>query len=304
MRPFDPGRRLFLSAMTLPALQGCASPLPSSTASATSPEARALLDVSAAAHGMAAFGAIRDLSLRYEGVWRPVVGSLQPVLVDSTFRARSEERLIPSRDLTGQAHAGPAGHKQVARRPGRGDQGSISVWYNDGVATEADRRAAAALVSDGYSLFLLGPLLLAGAWSGGKSMILDIAGSERLIQDGREYTCDILRARIAPGLGLSEGDQVALYIDRGEHLMRRARFTLNGLDSTRGAIAEVDTVAHVPRFGVRWPTRFHEHLLRPLSLPVHDWSLTGLDVNRGLEESEILGPVFTGKAQAPAAALG
>ena len=76
--------------------------------------------------------------------------------------------------------------------------------------------------------------------------------------DGRRHGCDVLRVRIAPGLGFSESDRLALFIDREEGLMRRVRFTLNGLDSTRGAVAEVDASGHVALRVVRWPTRFHE----------------------------------------------
>ena len=308
MRGFDTpdrgtGRRLVLAGLAAPVLQGCVSPLPLSTAPVTTAEAKTLLDASAAAHGLAAFMTIRDISISYAGVWRPVIGTLQPALVDRAFRGQSQERLILAEGLTGQAHAGPDGRKQVTRRTAVGGQGAVNVWYNGGAAAEAERIAAAALVSDGYALFLFGPLLAATSWMAGKSMVLDVMGTERLIRDGREYTCDLLRARITPGIGLSDSDQVVLYIDRDERLMRRARFTLNGLKSTRGAIAEVDTSAHVIRSGVRWPTRFHEHLLRPLSLPVHDWSLTGLDVDRGLVETEVTGPVFTGKALPPAASV-
>ena len=69
------------------------------------------------------------------------------------------------------------------------------------------------------------------------------------------------------------------------------------------AVAEVDTFDHAALHGVRWPTRFHERLLRPLPLTVHDWRLTGLDVNRGLEIAEVDGAAFAGKAAAPAAPL-
>jgi hypothetical protein len=85
--------------------------------------------------------------------------------------------------------------------------------------------------------------------------------------------------------------------------MRRARFSVEGLDSTRGAIAEVDTFGHIALFGVHWPTRFQERLLRPLPLPVHDWRMTGLDVNRGFAAADIDGSSFAGAAAAPAGAL-
>ena len=126
---------------------------------------------------------------------------------------------------------------------------------------------------------------------------------ERIVVDEREHTCDVLRVSVTPGLGFSERDQLALFIDRDERLMRRVRFTLNGLETTRGAVAEVDASEHITLHGVRWPTRFHERLLRPLPLAVHDWRLTGLDLNRSLSAAEISGPAFEGRAVAPAAAL-
>ena len=137
----------------------------------------------------------------------------------------------------------------------------------------------------------------------GRPVSLELAGVERVVLDGRAHECDVLRARVAPGLGFSDAEDLALFIDRGERLMRRVRFSLNGLDSTRGAVAEVDGFDHTALHGVRWPTRFHERLLRPLPLPVHDWRLEGLDVDRGLGLAEVGGAAFLGKAAPPAAAL-
>jgi hypothetical protein len=297
-------RRLLLASMALPALPllpGCAAPLPVSMTPATTPAARALLAESAAAHGLAALEALTDVNLRYVGEWRPLIGRLQPALADPGFRGGSEERLLLREGLIAQAHTGPSGRKQVVRRPGTsaGSPGDVRVWFNGEEARDDDRRHAAALVVDGYSLFLFGPMLLAQRWSAERSIVMELAGTERV----NEHDCDVLRVRLAPGLGFAASEQLALFIDRKERLMRRVRFTLDGLASTAGAIAEVETFDHVTLHGVRWPTRFYERLLRPLPLPVHDWRMTGLDVNRGLEAAEVSGPSFTGKALAPATAL-
>ncbi|SDD28358.1 hypothetical protein [Belnapia rosea] len=289
-----PSRRHALLAPL--ALAACANPLPEAAAPGHPSRAAALLAGSAEAHGLGTFRRIRDVSLRYEGEWPPVIGRLQPVLVDQGFRGGSEERLLPREGLVAQAHAGPAGSKQVVRRPG-----AVRVWFNGVESEDAERQAAAALVADGYLLFLLGPMLLAGGWPGREAPRLELAGEEEVEVGGIRRRCDLLRASMVPGLGASPAERLLLFIDREERLMRRVRFGLEGLRSTRGAVAEVDAWDHVTLGGVRWPRRFHERLLRPLPLPVHDWRLTGLDLDRGIAPREIEGPAFTGRAVAPAA---
>ena len=292
-------RRAVLAALAFPAVQGCAGPFPQPVAGSAA-AARALLDASAAAHGRAAFARVADISVGYAGQWRPLVNWLQPVLVDAGHRGRSEERLLLADRIVAQAHAGAQGRKQVVRQAARGGEGTVRVWYDGQETADPDRRHAAALVADGYSLFLLGPMLLAGAWAVERAAGLELAPRERVAQGGGLFDCDVVRVGLAPGLGLSAGDQLAVYLDVDTRLMRRVRFTLNGLDGTRGAVAEVDTLDHVPFAGVQWPTRFHEQLLRPVPLPVHDWQLMGLDLNRGFDAAMVSGPAFTGRAAYPA----
>ena len=294
-------RRTLLPSLALPVLAGCAAPIPRPMAGATSTAARTMLQASAEAHGMAALAGLADVSVSYAGQWRPLVGRLQPVLVDAGHRGGSQERLLLADRLVAQSHTGPAGRKQVVRRAAPGSPGSARVWFDEQESQDRDQLHAAALVADGYSLFLLGPMLLAGAWAAERAPAMDLADRERIAQDGQLYECDVLRMRLTPGLGLSDADLVVFYIDAQTRLMRRVRFTLDGLDGTRGAVAEVDTLDHVPYAGVQWPTRFHEQLLRPVPLPVHDWRLTGLDVNRGLQAGTVTGPAFTGRAADPAA---
>ena len=115
-----------------------------------------------------------------------------------------------------------------------------------------------------------------------------------------EHACDVLRIQLVPGFGHARVDQIALFIDRKFRLMRRVRLTLDGLESTKGAIAEVEMYDHQTLHGVRWPTRFYERLVRPVRMPVHDWDLTGLDINRGLRAADVDGPEFRGAAAARA----
>jgi hypothetical protein len=299
-------RRLLQASLALPllpALTACTAPLVPLNAASSAPDAQALLRASAAAHGVDALSRISDVSVRYTGHWHALVDKVQPALVDAGHRGGSEERLLLPEGLTAQEHTGPKGNKHVTRRTAAESQGDVHVWFNGEESNDTDARAAAALVVDGYDLFLLGPMLLATRWTRERSMVLATGGVERIRQGGHTHECDVLRVRLTPGLGFSEVDQLALYIDRDDHLMHRVRFSLNGLESTRGAIAEVDTFDHARLHDVEWPTRFHEQLLRPLPLPVHDWQLEGLDVNRGLSGADLSGREFTGKAVTPAATL-
>ena len=296
-------RRAFLSALTLPLLAACTPPLPPLGTGITDPTAHALLTASAAAHGSAALTSITDVNVRYAGHWRGLVGKLVPVLVDEGFRGGSEERLLLQAGLAAQDHTGPNGRKYVLRHAGPAGEGSVRVWFNGAEASDADRRNAAALVADGYSLFLLGPILLAGRWAAERSLTLASAQPDTITVGGQEHACDVLRVHMAPGIGLSPADDLAVFIGREDRLMHRVRFSLNGLDATQGAVAEVDTWGHVTLGGVRWPTRFHERLLRPLPLPVHDWQLDGLDLNRGLTPADIAGPSLAGWAARPATPL-
>ena len=288
-------------------LSACASsPWPDIAAGAGSSSARARLQESADAHGLAAWRGLRDINVSYRGGWRALAQQRQPVLVDAGYRAGSQERLLPGAGLLAQDHRGDAGHKQVLRRQaGRGGpggpggpgpaNGDVTVWLNGSVSTDRDVRDAAALVADGYSLFLAGPMALAG-FAGPVNW-----GPPETLHGRR---CDQLLLDLVPGLGFAAGDRLALFIDREPGLLRRLRVSLNGLRSTVGAVAEVDFFDHLGQHGVQWPRRFAERLGLPVpDLPVHDWRLTGLDVNRGYGPDALSGAQFGGAAAAPARPL-
>jgi len=293
-------RRRVLAALGAPALlalPGCAAPWPAvfePVDASGQAAAAALLAASAQAHGIGALRQLQDLSISYAGEWRGLINRLQPALVDERFRQASQERLLLREGLVAQAHRGTGGSKQVVRRSPAASPGDVRVWFNGEEALAADPRAAAALVVDGYSLFLLGPM-----WLADRAVPVALGGTETV----EGYACDIVYLRLAPGLGMAGSDRIALFIDRDDKLMRRVRFTLDGLGSTVGAVAEVETFDFIDMHGVRWPTRFFERIVKPFRLAVHDWRLTGLDVNRGLTALQLTGPSFTGAAVAPAAAL-
>jgi hypothetical protein len=270
------------------ALTGCAS-FPRPTVEATTPDARALLDASARAHGLEAYRKLRDINVAYDGKWFDFVTRVQPVLTDPQFRGSSEERLLPREDRIAQAHRGPRGTKQVLRA-GR----AASVWYNGTPDTNAEQRDASAIVADAYRFFLLGPLYLID-----RTTVLEVVG--RGTVEGRE--CDILSGRMRPGFGRASEDRIQLWIDREDKLTRRMWISIDGLASTQNVVAEFDLFDYVEHAGVRWPTRYFERLLRPLPIDVHQWRLTGLDVDRGYDAQAIAGPSFTGAASAPARPL-
>lgn len=290
-------RRTLLGAAALPWLAGCTTPLPLGRPSASDAAAAARMRESAEAHGLMAYRQLTDINIGYSGEWRPLVGRIQPEVVDEGFRGSSQERLMPRAGVVAQAYTGPRGRKQVSWRRGRGtpdDLGEASVWFNGTRSTDPAALQAAALVAEGYGLFLLGPL-----WLVDRGLPMETAGTERV--DGR--LCDVINLSLSPGLGMAVTDRVAVCIDRADSVTRRVRFTLEGFANTRGAVAEVDTFDHERRFGVLWPMRSFERIVHPIALPAHDWHVTGIDVNRGYSAQDLAGPVFGGMAAAPAKPL-
>jgi hypothetical protein len=290
-------RRWLLGAAALPLaplLGGCATPLPLNRPVREDAEAARRLLACAQVHGLDAYRNLRDISVAYDGQWRPLIDRVQPEVVDKGFRGPSEERLLPAQGVVAQAYTGPAGQKQVWWQRGSraGTDGRVEVWTNGQRRSEAGYLAASALVAEAYGLFLLGPL-----WLVGRSLPAAMAGTERV--HGR--LCDVVEVEMSPGLGLVSRDRVAVCIDRDDGICRRVRFTLEGYPGTRGAVAETDTFEHQRRFGVLWPMRSYEEVVHPIRLPAHDWHITGLDVNRGITPESLQGPRFTGTAAAPAA---
>ena len=284
-----PGLIRLLPIVFLLLLGGCMSRgIPQTVGSGEQSEARAVLQKSAEAHGLAAFRQIEDVSVSYAGEWYGLVSKVQPTLIDADFRQGSQERIIlQGRLLIAQRHLGPKGSKQVIR-----PAGDVQVFYTDVPADNRDVLAAAALVADGYRMFLTGPFYFLDS-----NLSLEMSEDENV--EGRP--CRTLIAVRRPGHGESIEDRYLLFIDRENHLLRRIRFTMEGLESTRGAIAEVDFFDHREIAGVTWPTRFYERLRKPIpGLPVHDWRLIGLDVNRGLNETDISEANFSVKAATPA----
>jgi hypothetical protein len=287
-----PVRCLLAALLMMAFVVGC-STIPPQVKTSTDADARALLDETQRAHGKAAFAAIRDISVAYDGEWFSLVTRLQPILTDTGFRKTSEERMVFGTQwgehVIAQRHRGAAGEKSVLRSGSK-----ASVWYNGSTESNGEKVAAAHLVLEAYQLFLYPAFYVE------RAQHLERTG--RASVNGRD--CDLLLAVLRPGLGASAEDRAVLYIDRQDKLVRRVRLTLEGLDSTKGAIVDVDHDRFVEIAGVQWPTHFYEALVRPFpGLPAHDFSLTGLDVNRGLTRADVAEGTFSPRASAPARAL-
>ncbi len=278
-------------------LSGCGSQvaqIPTTPAAAVNlpTDARALLAACLNAHGgRAAYARLHDVNVRFDSHWAALGPKLQPALSDTGYRQGSEERYLTggTQDgwLVGQLHRGPKGEKFVARTPG-----GISIWRNGTGDTNSEAKAAASLVTDAYSLFVFGPEFIARR--GAALQRLPDAGDV----DGT--ACDRLLAVLRPGFGLSMDDRAVLFIDHRTRVLRRVSFTLNALDSTRGAEVHVDLSDHQRLAGVLFPTRFYEHIDRPVNLDAHRWEMLGFDANRGYTAADIAGPVLKGKAADPA----
>jgi hypothetical protein len=294
---------LGIATPILPLAGGCRADLPRSSTVDTAAEATRLLLESAEAHGLAAFSSVRDVNVSYTGHWRRLVAKLQPELVDARFRGGSEERLLVQDGIIAQAHQGPGGTKQVVRTYPSKLPPEIQVWFNGQASQDRAKLDAAALVAEAYALFLLGPILLVTNQHPQRGIQASLAPPAAVKQAGQTHACNVVLVRMSPGLGNSMSDQLAIYLDKETHLMRRVRMTLNGLESTQGALVDIDTYDHRAIQHLVWPTTFHERLLRPAPLDVHAWHLTGLDINRGELPGDVANSVFRGAASAPAAPL-
>jgi len=89
--------------------------------------------------------------------------------------------------------------------------------------------------------------------------------------------CHLIAGRLSPGFGNSAEDHFIAWIGRDSSLMRRFQFTLNGLDSTRGADVDV-TFSDFRKAadGSVWPGNFVEYIQRPLLAKAHQWRMTSL----------------------------
>lgn len=207
----------------------------------------------------------REVEVAYAGEWTGIAKRVQPVLVDAEFRKASVETYETRSKVVKQLHRGPGGTKSVVRRPGE-----VEVCYNEETSATVGKEArdAAALVTDVYTA-----LLFRSSWLRATGRDLALLEAEEL--DGEQ--CDRVQGRLTPGFGFSGEDRFIAWIGRESGWMRRLQFTINGLESTRGADVEVRLLEHWKAAdGSVWPGRFVESVERPLHVKAHEWWMTGL----------------------------
>lgn len=250
---------LFSSCSTLPR--------PGAEAGPTSPgDATALLRQSARAHGDPWMNYQR-VDTAYAGEWSAIATRLQPVLTDPGFRKDSVETYRPRQQSVRQLHTGPDGTKEV-RRTGR----KIEVLNNRTRAGgDSEFLDAAALVADAYTGFLFG-----SSW-------LSVNGRELRVLQPRELdgeSCQLVAGSLAPGFGAAAGDDFIAWIGTESRLLKRLQFSLNGLDSTRGADVDVVFSEHWKAAdGSVWAGRFVEHIQRPVKAKAHEWRIMTLSLD-------------------------
>lgn len=249
------------------------------------PDALALLAAAIEAQGGDLVAEVEDVSVSYRGEWGRAIRRIQKGLVDHEFRKASQERLLLPSGLLVQVHEGPGGTKTVYR-----SRDEVRVFYNGERDTDPTRESYAALVADAYRLFLLGPSYF--RWAAG-----EVRWDTPVTESGRTY--DRLHFRLKPGLGLSQQDYARLWLDRETRRHYRVELTLEGTESTQGAVVDVTFSDFREIDGYWWPTYFLERVRSPLKIFAHEWHLTGLDLGRGYTAKDLEGPVLKGSAAAP-----
>ncbi len=281
---------LFSTCLTI---VGCASvrfpPDPPSAAFADGLSGDAIFARTLAAHG----GDLRqypgDINLSTDGQWFALIQKIQPVVTDSGFRIRSEERYRPRDGLYAVNHTGPEGNKHVVR-----SRDGLTVSYNGVRETDPVKLRATAMTNDAFRMFHFGP-----------SFFIDRVDTWVRLTDANEMSRNYYRLRttVRPGFGDSKEDEVVLWIDRETARLFRIHMSLNGFETTVGAHVDTTFLEYRDIAGYLLPVRFHERVRGPLRIDAHTWWTTGVDTDRGWRDEDVDGTTFGGTAAVPAAVV-
>jgi len=232
---------------------------------------------------------LKDLNVALSGNWRRMITRIQPLVTDYRYRVASEERLIVNEKIYSAYYTGPDGNKMVIRTPD-----SVRVFYNDEESFEQDVLDSTAMTADAFFFFLLGPIAL-------KDNQNPYIRLDDIEENGKEYYR--LYTELTPGFGLSERDEMIIWIDKETDRTFRVNFTLEGYPSTKGAHADVTFLEFADIDGYLLPTNYHERVLGPINIHAHSWTLSGIDANRGISLGELNGAQWSGAAAEPAKIL-
>ena len=291
MRPLRVIAGLLVCSLAL--LAGCASvrfpPDPPAAAFKDGLSGDAVFARTLAAHGGDLRAYPGDINLSTDGRWFALIQKIQPVVTDSGFRIRSEERYRPRDGLYAVTHAGPDGSKHVVR-----SREGLVVSYNGVRETDPVKLRATAMTNDAFRMFHFGP-----------SFFLDRASSWTRLADAREKGRAYyrLRASVRPGFGETEADDVVLWIDRDTARLFRIHMSLNGFETTVGAHVDTTFLEYRDVAGYLLPVRFHERVRGPLRIDAHTWWTTGVDTDRGWRDEDVGGTAFGGAAAMPARSI-
>lgn len=278
---------LFLMLVTT----GCAQISPQFELSVTAGDGKKAQDLFKATflkHGGGNLASLQDVNVAIDGDWYFLITQIQPDVTDDSFRQQSEERIIVSPGNYNYAafYRGEAGTKRVFR-----SENETRIAYNGVTISDAYKESAAALTSDAFYLFALGPLAL-----GHK-----VARWRRLVDgefEGKYYYR--INGQLSPGIGESNQDFITLWIDKKTELTFRVHITLDGFESTRGAHVDTSFLNYTEMEGFTLPTHFFERVVGPIKIDAHEWWYTGIDINRGLISEDISIEAWSDTAARPA----
>lgn len=229
---------------------------------AVSSDARAIL-ASSAKNAGDPWKRYSKVEVGYAGEWTNAAAKIQPVIVDRDFRKESVETFFTRSGLVEQIHTGPGGTKVV-----RSSDGQTEVSYHGKPNGDPEKLEAAAMVADAYKLFTFG-----SSWLNAQATNLEVVGKEKLA--GEE--CMLIQGEVSPGFGMSDLDWFIAWIGSDSKLLRRVQFTIEGVETTRGADVSVDFSGFkTASDGSVWPTHFLENVERPIHIKAHEWDMLSL----------------------------
>lgn len=230
--------------------------------------AKELLEACSLAHFPNGMPASVTVALR--GEWSVIAHALQPELCDRHWRGPSWQHYDLVAGTTHQRYDNEKGIKEVFWNH---QTRSIAVTRAGEADTSASARQCGALVADAYPFFIAGAGL---ALEKGLHPIRVGQAKAGSAEEGEEM-CDLVALELKPGFGLSDGDDLVLWIGQGTRRLRKMQMTLRGFPPTRTAeVALVFGAFKRDDQGCLWPTESEERLYRPAPIMVYRWKTTVL----------------------------